>query len=114
MHHLHEGGGVGLLHHLERCRTMRPAQDAPAIDALLNYLRPRLAITNYVAYRRRGYVIGSGMMKSTCKQVVAQRLKGPRMQWSEQGALAMTSLVAHRLNGTWNQFWGQRPLQLAA
>ncbi len=114
VYHLHEGGGIGLLHHLERCRAVRPVQDAPAIEALLNYLRPRLAITNYVEYRRRGYVIGSGMMESTCKQVVARRLKGSGMQWSEHGALAMTSLIAHRLNGTWSQFWSRRPLQLAA
>lgn len=77
-------------------------------------MRPRLAITDYVDYRAAGYVIGSGMMESTCKQLVTQRLKGTGMQWSEAGALAMTGLIAHRINGSWDRFWASRPLQRAA
>ena len=78
------------------------------------YVRPRLAITDYVDYRTADYVIGSGMMESTCKQLVSQRLKGPGMQWSERGAVAMTALIAHRINGTWDRYWASRPLQRAA
>jgi len=74
----------------------------------------RLAITDYVDYRAAGYVIGSGMMEATCKQLVGQRLKGSGMQWSEAGAVAMTALISHRLNGTWDAFWASRPLQRAA
>ena len=81
---------------------------------MIKYVQPRLAITDYVDYRTADYVIGSGMMESTCKQLVSQRLKGPGMQWSERGALAMTALIAHRLNGTWDRFWASRPLQRAA
>jgi len=112
--HLHDSSGIGLLRHLQRCRTMRDVADHPSLDALINYVQPRLAITDYVDYQAAGYVIGSGMMEATCKQLVAQRLKGSGMQWSESGALAMTALVAHRLNGTWDRFWASRPLQRAA
>jgi len=73
-----------------------------------------MAGTDYVDYRAAGYVIGSGMMESTCKQLVGQRLKGTGMQWSEPGAVAMTGLIAHRINGTWDRFWASRPLQRAA
>jgi hypothetical protein len=112
--HLHDSSGIGLLRHLERCRAARGPEAAEVLDGLLGYLRPRLAITDYVEYRDHGYVIGSGMMESTCKQVVGRRLKGTGMQWSESGALAMTALVTHRLNGTWDTFWAGRPLQRAA
>jgi hypothetical protein len=112
--HLHDASGIGLLRHLERSRTQREESQQQIIDGLLGYLRPRLAITDYVDYRAAGYVIGSGLMESTCKQVVTQRLKGTGMQWSESGALAMTGLIAHRINGTWDRFWGTRPLQRAA
>lgn len=111
---LHDWSGIGLLRHLGRSRRARPAGEHPALDALMQYLRPRLAITDYVDYLQAGYVIGSGMMESTCKQLVGQRLKGCGMQWSETGALAMTALIAHRINGTWERFWGSRPLQRAA
>lgn len=112
--HLHDNSGIGLLLHLERCHKARGSAADEALFPLLAYLRPRLAITDYVDYRKAGYVIGSGMMESSCKQVVGQRLKGPGMQWSEQGALAMSALVAHRINGTLQEFWASRPLQRAA
>lgn len=112
--HLHDGGGGGMLAHLERCRAARCGQEAEALDTLMNYLRPRLAITDYPTYRAKGFVIGSGMMESSCKQVVGQRLKGTGMQWSEDGALAMSALVCQRLNSTWEKFWTGRPLQRAA
>jgi len=112
--HLHDSSGIGLLRHLERSRTVRSAAEQAILDKLIGYVRPRLAITDYVDYKAAGYVIGSGMMEATCKQLVSQRLKGTGMQWSESGALAMTALVAHRINGTWDRFWGSRPLQRAA
>jgi len=115
---LWESSGIGLLHHLERSRCVR-ASDAPvermkALDSLIEYVRPRLAIMDYVEYRAKGYVIGSGMMESTCKQVVGRRLKGNGRQWSETGALAMTALTVHRLNHTWEAFWESRPLHRVA
>jgi hypothetical protein len=112
--HLHDSSGIGLLRHLTHSRKLRPVNEQAILDKLIGYVQPRLAITDYVDYRAAGYVIGSGMMEATCKQLVSQRLKGTGMQWSEQGALAMTALVAHRLNGTWDRFWASRPLQRAA
>lgn len=112
--HLHDSSGIGLWRHLKQSRAVRSAADRAILDGLIQYLHPRLAITDYVDYRAAGYVIGSGMMEATCKQLVSQRLKGSGMQWSESGALAMTALIAHRINGTWDRFWGSRPLQRAA
>lgn len=85
-----------------------------AMDALIGYLEPRQAITDYVEYREKGYVIGSGMMESTWKQLVTARLKGSGRQWSEAGALAMTALLGKRINYQWDAFWASRPLHRAA
>jgi len=114
MGRLHDYSGVGLMLRLERCLKARGSEAAEALEPLLDYLRPRLAITDYVDYRKAGYTIGSGMIESSCKQVVAKRLKGSGMQWSEPGALAMTALVSVKLNDTWDAFWDTRPLQRAA
>lgn len=111
---LQSASGIGLLRHLKRSRQARGEEGRAILDELIRYVEPRQAITDYVSYRRADYVIGSGIMESTCKQLVSQRLKGPGMQWSETGAVAMAALLAHRLNGTWDQFWGSRPLQRAA
>ena len=60
---------------------------------------------DYPTYRERGWQIGTGMIESTCKQVVGQRWKGSGMHGSEHGALAMTALKATELNGDWHRFW---------
>jgi hypothetical protein len=115
-----ESSGIGLLRFLERSRCVRARAAASlptalkALDSLIEYVGPRLAIMDYVEYRAKGYVIGSGMMESTCKQVVGQRLKGSGRQWSERGAVAMAALTVHRLNHTWEALWASRPLQRAA
>jgi hypothetical protein len=116
---LRESSGIGLSRYLERSRQSRSAATASckgldALDALIGYVRPRLPITDYVEYRQRGFVIGSGMMESTCKQLVGKRLKGCGRQWSEGGALAMSGLIGQRLNRTWETFWATRPLHRAA
>lgn len=116
---LRESSGIGLLRYLERCRrghASRPGGSAglAALDGLIGYLRPRVAMTDYVDYRARSLVIGSGIMESTCKQLVGQRLKGSGRQWSEGGARAMTALIAKRINRSWDAFWASRPIQRAA
>ncbi len=116
---LRESSGIGLLRYLQRCRRSHASKEGgstglDALDGLIAYLRPRVAITDYVDYRAHGLVIGSGIMESTCKQLVGQRLKGCGRQWSEPGALAMTALIAHRMNTSWNAFWASRPIHRAA
>jgi hypothetical protein len=113
---LRASSGIGLLRYLHRSRRARrgagPA--VQALDALIGYVEPRRSITDYVEYRQKGYVIGSGMMEATCKQLVGVRLKGSGRQWSEAGAVAMVALIAQRLNGSWDAFWASRPLHRAA
>ena len=112
--HLHDMGGAGLIAHLEQCLATLGDGGAQHMDPLMNYLRPRLAITDYPSYRAKGYIIGSGMMESTCKQVVERRLCGSGMQWGEPGAVAMAALVSKKLNAMWKEFWATRPMHRSA
>lgn len=112
--HLYQSGGQKLMEHLKRSRSARGGGDTDGLEELADYVSPRVKFTEYAALREKDYTIGSGMMESTCKQVVGQRLKGPGMQWSEEGALAMAALVSQRVNGSWQTFWYGRPLQRAA
>lgn len=115
---LMETSGIGLLRFLQRSRNARVADASSAglkgLDDLMGYLEPRRAITDYVEYKAKGYAIGSGMMESTCKQLVGARLKGSGRQWSETGAVAMAALIGKRINNTWDAFWASRPLHRAA
>ncbi len=112
---LREYSGLGLLRYLRRSQRSRAPQSAgaAALADLIGYIEPRVAFMDYYEYRAAGYVIGSGLMESTCKQVVGQRLKGSGRQWSAPGALALATLIAYRINGDWNAFWATAPLRRA-
>jgi len=113
---LAESSGIGLIRYLRHSRRAREGRtnELAALDALLGYLEPRVAVTDYVEYRQKGWAIGSGMMESTCNQVVGARLKGSGRQWSEPGAVAMAALVGKKVNYEWDTFWASRPLHRAA
>ena len=59
----------------------------------------------YPVYRNNNWQIGTGMIESTARQLVAVRLKGPGMHWSKPGASAVTALKAHHINHGWHQLW---------
>lgn len=104
--HLHDGGGTALLDWLrEQPATADTEAARSALEKLIGYVAHRVDRMDYPAYRQRGWQIGTGMIESTCKQLVGLRLKGPGMHWSESGALAMTALKATDLNGDWHSFW---------
>jgi hypothetical protein len=102
---LRNEGGTALIAWLETQQKPRRGHAREAIEDLLNYLRPRVERLNYPDYRSRGWQIGTGLIESTCNQLVGQRLKGPGMHWTEQGALAVTALRATDFNGDWNDTW---------
>jgi hypothetical protein len=103
---LHDGGGTLLLDWLREQQPLVTTESAQtAIEKLIGYVAERVDRMDYPTYRAHGWQIGTGMIESTCKQVVGQRLKGPGMHWSESGALAMTALKATELNGDWHRFW---------
>lgn len=102
---LRDGGGESLLTWLRASPVPSDEPARLALGELINYVATKVHYMNYPDYRGRKWQIGSGMIESTCKQLVGQRLKGPGMHWSELGALAVTALRAIDLNGKWNAFW---------
>lgn len=103
--HLRNSGGEGLLNWLLEEVKRRRSRPREAIQKLINYIQPKLDRTDYPGYRECGWQIGTGMIESTAKQLVGQRLKGPGMHWSIPGATAMTALRAQDLNQNWHNFW---------
>lgn len=67
-----------------------PGQDVQRKE--LAYLSKHAHRMRYKTYRQAGYHIGSGVMESSCRWVVQQRMKGPGMRWSTDGAEAMLQL----------------------
>lgn len=109
---LHQGGGTALLLWLKSADKSRRHKSRQALAKLVNYLHGQATRMAYPTYRNAGWQIGTGMMESTCKQLVGQRLKGPGMHWTEKGAIAITALRATNLNHKWNKFWNSLVLSI--
>lgn len=58
----------------------------------LAYLAKHVHRMRYQTFREAGYHIGSGVMESSCRWVVQQRMKGSGMRWGSAGAEAMLQL----------------------
>ena len=62
---------------------------------------------NYVAFRARGYQIGSGAMESLHRTGSQLRLKLPGAKWLPHTSQAIFNIRMMRLAGNWNPFWTQ-------
>ena len=87
--------------YLRRHRT-GPKQDA--LESLRQYVRKRVAMTDYPTFRQLGYDCGSGATESLCGQLT-QRLKGPGMRWDKDNAEAMMALASLDRSGLWDIYW---------
>ena len=67
-----------------------------------NYLRTRMQLMDYAAYRRRGLAIGSGITEAACKTVFTQRFKQSGMKWSLAGGQVIVDLRVIHLSGLWS------------
>jgi hypothetical protein len=62
---------------------------------------PRMA---YHHYRAAGWDIGSGIVESACKHLIATREKGPGMRWSEAGAHTVAAVRVLLANDLWSTY----------
>jgi len=75
----------------------------------IRYFQNNASRMDYKRYRQRGYPIGSGVVESGCKHVVAHRLKmTASMSWNAEYAEAVLQLCCLVRSKQWNQFWQHR------
>jgi hypothetical protein len=88
----------------------RASKVKDAVDRLKTYLENNLCRVDYARYLQLGLMIGSGVVESSNRRVVAQRLKQAGMHWSIQGANSIMTLRAAYLSSgsQWRNFWLQR------
>jgi hypothetical protein len=70
-------------------------------DAQVTYFTNQASRMAYDRYRAAGWDIGSGVVESACKLVIAAREKGPGMRWSEDGAHTVAAVRVLYLNNRW-------------
>lgn len=107
--------------HWEEVR--RAASDLPrstseakeAVRALRRYLKNNRERIDYKTYIQKGLMIGSGVIESSNRRVVAQRCKQAGMHWSLAGADAVMGLRAAYLSDSkrWQHHWHPETAQPA-
>jgi hypothetical protein len=78
-----------------------------AVERLLSYLHHNQTRIDYQRYLHLGLMIGSGVVESSNRRIVTQRLKQSGMFWSKHGAQSVMSLRACYLSASnrWHDFW---------
>ncbi len=81
-----------------------------AITDLERYLTNNKNRIDYQSYLNAGLMIGSGVVESSNRRVVTQRLKQAGMHWSKFGAEGVMALRAAYLSNSnrWSNFWSNR------
>ena len=87
-----------------------------AINNLERYLTNNQSRIDYQSYLKAGLMIGSGVVESSNRRIVTQRLKQAGMHWSLKGAEGVMALRAAYLSNSnrWSSFWKARSTMLKA
>ena len=98
---------------VERIRDL--AEQNPAITDVLEkeigYFQKHAHRMQYRTFNEKGYQIGSGVIESACKHVVAERCKQAGMRWKKPGLNAILFWRSLLKNGNWDTYWDkQHPL----
>jgi len=93
---------------IEACQLLERKSNL-AKQSLLYYGNNRERM-RYAQFRAAGYLIGSGVIESGCKQIVTQRLKLPGAQWNLEGAVLTAKARAAWMSGNWQKLVSARSL----
>lgn len=107
---LREGPAEAVLTAIQALPIAVAADPVAARDVqrtVLGYLEPRVEQMRYATFRAQGLPIGSGIVESANKHVVAARLKGRGMRWSEAAVTPMLALCGALGSGRWEEAWTQ-------
>jgi hypothetical protein len=91
--------------------ALRPphADAAEEVRKATAYFTEHAARMAYPTFIARQLPIGSGMVESANKTLIAARANGAGMRWSGTGAQAVASLRAVHRSGRWAAFWQTHP-----
>ena len=84
------------------------------IETEVGYFQKHAQRMQYRTFNEKGYQIGSGVIESACKHVVAERCKLAGMRWSKPGINAILFWRCLLKNNAWDTYWDTQDRQNAA
>jgi len=100
---LYQGRAARIAQYLRKKVATHP-ESAEYLKREAGYLEGHKRRMQYQEYREDGYVIGSGMIESGCKQFKA-RFCGPGMRWSRCGLDRLIPIRAAVMSECFDQVW---------
>ena len=98
-------------------RIRAVGEHTPAIEDVIErevgYFLKHAHRMQYRAFNEKGYQIGSGVIESACKHVVAERCRQAGMRWTEPGINAILFWRCLLKNNTWDTYWDAQTAQAA-
>jgi hypothetical protein len=88
------------------CQKFSQSSDEARKDVI--YFSNHCERMRYADFRAKGYLIGSGVIESGCKQIVSRRLRLPGAQWIVEGAILTAKARAAWLSGKWQSLLDAR------
>jgi hypothetical protein len=104
------GQAAALLERLRRWQRQVPLHGPgtkgrrKALQALIGYLAPRLAMMRYDEWRKQDLVIATGQVEGAVRHVVGERMDCAGMRWLQGKGEALLQLRCIELNGDWDKF----------
>ena len=93
---------------IEACQLL--AKKSNFAKQSLIYYANNIERMRYAHFRAAGYLIGSGVIESGCKQIVTHRLKLPGAQWQVEGAVLVAKARSAWMSGNWKKLVSARSL----
>jgi len=93
---------------IEACQLL--AKKSNFAKQSLSYYANNRERMRYAHFRAAGYLIGSGVIESGCKQIVTHRLKLPGAQWQVDGAVLVAKARTAWMSGNWKKLVSARSL----
>lgn len=93
---------------IEACQLL--AKKSSLAKQSLLYYANNMERMRYAQFRAAGYLIGSGVIESGCKQIITQRLKLPGAQWNVEGAVLVAKARTAWMSGNWKKLVSARSL----
>ena len=75
-----------------------------AINKVIRYLSNHKKIMKYDEYIKQGFPIGTGVVESSCKTLVKDRMEGSGRRWSLDGAEAMLKLRSVKTSNDFDDY----------
>jgi hypothetical protein len=100
---LYQGHAARIARHVRKKAAAYP-ELAEDLEREAGYLEKHKRRMQYQEFRESGYVIGSGMVESGCKQFKA-RFCGPGMRWSRTGLERLIPIRAAVMTGSFDDVW---------